>query len=662
MLLLTLIFLQGKVVIVDDIGLSQTQLDKLGQILKNRHNTQSTSTGYNEHVGNSNNDREEVIKGAKVSNNDNEEFMRNERKGINDTKQMQDRKNEKSGSVNDNKYGENGIEKLKSGANRYPDRYKQEYSPGNKKLPKSETYKNQPSDQNNNKENDQQKNKNNRSDNNDEEDNNRAKKPRENNYGGGNENKQQNSDEGNGNRYGNRSRGNNNGSIDDNNQDNKPHGNSNGNMHEYNQQNSNEEDNSYPIRSYKGTDEYNQLNNNAYGNKQGNRTHGDNGYGNDYRYPQNDNYKNRYPYKYNSPDKYQSSQNDNPFQSNNNDYSQPHNRFQNDLEPQTDQNRESNHPYPTDNTPPLRNDSGYKTPTTPRTSYYPNDDSSKTNTQPHINSFINSMLETEEDNTQDPFYNKSALNNIHEKIYTPNNDLHNNILLHSPLSDDPLKSHTKSTDSVDIIAHDSITFPEDNLLLQEKGNLLDAAMAHKSLLEIKLLKSHTKAQNFNENIEKIKDKLQQLENNRTHSSEQYSTTKSNLSYLKIKKTTITDNKKKLILERDKSEASIRLMQTEMAHLRKKLDELNLSILTVTSAKNVYATRIKDLEREIEENQDMVDKENNKLVLRKKDLNTLDVMRCEAKIMVQELTNRKNKEMNEQERIEMEKKRIEENYN
>lgn len=242
-----------------------------------------------------------------------------------------------------------------------------------------------------------------------------------------------------------------------------------------------------------------------------------------------------------------------------------------------------------------------------------------------------------------------------------NDDLHLNALAQHTTSEEPnlVVPSTSQIQSLDTPL--TPTDPEDSLLYREKGNLLDAALAHKTLLEIKHNKSIKKEQSVDDEINNVSFKLEEIESKLKETRENYSVIKSNISYLKNKKISINSNRKQLKLDHDKTQAKIRLLESEIAHLMKRLDNLRSKIATMEGEKNVFSTRIRDLDNEIIKTQNMINVEDNKYLLRGKDLNAIDNIYNRLKIIMQELICRKTKEMNEQERIEMEKKRIEENY-
>lgn len=341
----------------------------------------------------------------------------------------------------------------------------------------------------------------------------------------------------------------------------------------------------------------------------------------------------------------------------------PRNIFDNQFEPQSNTRR---YPEDTDSNKP-RN---YNMSPGPGRGRPIQEDSPFDSADPREPLRKNSSYNTNQENTPRLLSNDSPIKDLlstNDTRPAPNSDIRTtrNLPINDDLHQNALADH-HSLDEPHINAPDTQLKPspdsaEESLLQREKENMQDAAMAHKSLLDLKRFKSVQKEQTVDEGLEDVTFKIDQIEARLRQGHEDYSVIKSNIGYLKKKKANIASNRSKLRLEHDKTQASIRLIQSDMAHLRKKLDDLKSKVVTASGEKNVYASRIRDLEKEVVDTQKAIDVENNKLCLRGNDVNALQSVFNKLKVIMMELVNKKTREVNEQERIEREKERIEENY-
>ncbi|EJW01780.1 hypothetical protein EDEG_00371 [Edhazardia aedis USNM 41457] len=195
------------------------------------------------------------------------------------------------------------------------------------------------------------------------------------------------------------------------------------------------------------------------------------------------------------------------------------------------------------------------------------------------------------------------------------------------------------------------------LVRKEKENLVDANRAHTEFLDIKFSESKQREDALDHDIMELSSKLEVLEHKLNDRKQENETIHSKLVMLKNRKNNLLSNQHRLQVERDKSDASYRLLQNNIAHLCKELDDLKSKIITTKDERNIYEERLKTHKFDLEKVEKDVNIEETRVTEYQKELSDLEGLLSNLKNRLSEFRIKRSKEQSLQNKLEMERERI-----
>ncbi|KAM0686383.1 hypothetical protein COBT_002394 [Conglomerata obtusa] len=196
-----------------------------------------------------------------------------------------------------------------------------------------------------------------------------------------------------------------------------------------------------------------------------------------------------------------------------------------------------------------------------------------------------------------------------------------------------------------------------DLARQEKDNLIDANRARTSLLDLKITESRQRQEEIEKNLFDIEDKKNQIDQKLKQRKEEQEQINLDVITLKNRKINLATNKRKTEVEKDKIEATLRLINNEISHLNKRLDDLKSKSATAKDEKDVYENRLRQHEDDLSDIIKRLGAEEMRQSEYYKEVNGLDNLSTSLKNQVEELKTRKSREGSMQDRLEMERDRM-----
>jgi hypothetical protein len=200
----------------------------------------------------------------------------------------------------------------------------------------------------------------------------------------------------------------------------------------------------------------------------------------------------------------------------------------------------------------------------------------------------------------------------------------------------------------------------EDLVRQEKENLIDAGRARSTYLSLKYTESQQREDGLQRMYEDVNSKMEGIENKLRERHMEEEGACLDLISLKNHKKTLLSNKRSVESDRDKMEAKIRLNNNEISHLSKKLDDLRAKSVTMKDEREVYDNRAKVYDRDLSKVDRDLSSEEVKLGEYKKEIFSLENLVNELRNKREELIAKKSRESTLQSRLDMEKERVSRN--